>query len=250
MSITDAVIYTSTGSTGLIADVVQLILERHGENRNKSIFGYSLLRLNIADILASLIVLLLGVANTLAKCRFIDDSLFEELSNTLIELIIFSLISSFTHVIFIAIQRFIAVASPLRVKQIITKTRCRIILATLWLVSIALVLIACFYEIVSVAFVYLIITTAVMLIVMYSIICFKTLKRGVVNIENEEMRRRRQRSNKDVLLYSVSITCIFIISTVPSVIGPYFIAFPPVIEILNNVFISLNPFFDTLLYFA
>ncbi len=240
--IADASIYTLAGVIGLAANSIQLIFSCRQRTQEGSVFGYSLLSLNIADILASLITLSLGLTNILAQCMVIDSALFKDLEYALLPAILLSVTSSFCHVIFIAMQRVIAVPYPLKVQQILNKTRSCILLVIMWFFFVTL-------AVVPYVFAFLVMITGITLTVLYSIVCYKTMNRNIVNNESEEQRRRRQQSDKDILLYSVSITILFMISCLPKAIDILH-KYPPAMLIISHILFSLNPFFDTVLYFV
>ncbi len=178
--------------------------------------------------------------------------LFARMQKPVFAAITFSFTSSFTHIVFIAIQRVIAVAFPLKVKHMITKTRCYIALAVLWIASALPVFVIAQINIVSglTSLAYTGIITETALTFVYSIICFKTFRRDITNDFRDETQRRRQKSDREVLLYSVAITVAFIICNFPlSIQGflgyrvHYHFAYA------FHALYSLNPFLDTLLYF-
>ena len=116
-------IFTTTGSLGLTANIAQLILFCRDNNQYKTPFGLCLLSLNVADLLSSIILILLGIAYSMLGSGLIDLALFQSLLKPLYAANAFSFTASITHVGFIAVQRAIAVASPFKVKQIITMSR-------------------------------------------------------------------------------------------------------------------------------
>ncbi len=235
------------GSLGFIANITQLIVICCGKTERKSVFGLSLISLNVADLLLSVSIILLQIRSLQKFNSFLVFDLWN--------FYLFSMISSLTHVTFIAVQRAIAVAFPFQVHRIISQSRCCIVLSVLWAISIALVLIRRFYSYTGAAFAVLCfaIVTGVFLIIMYSIIYIKTMKRNMVNNASEEMQRRRQQSDRHLLIYSMVLTVVFIICNYPYVIVIIAILrggkFPNYVRNVCFILFTLNPFLDSLLYF-
>ncbi len=97
---------------------------------------------------------------------------------------------------------------------------------------------------------YLAIIIGISLVIMYSVVCYKTVNRHTVNISNNErIQRRRQQADTEVSLYSFVVTIIFIICNFPASIEVLF-KYPNEPTFVSEVLLSLNPFLDTLLYFA
>ncbi len=241
----------TVGSLGFFTNIVQLVLNCRDEFQKSSVFSLALLSLNIADLLAAIAIFLRGVTIVLIIFTIIDDgTVFTRATEIAI---IFSLTSSFTHVAFMATQRVIAVALPLKVKQIITKSRCCVVLLLIWLVSVASAVAVYFnVDTGSKTLACIGIAVGLALISMYSFIGYKTVRRdqqNVVNNASEEMQRRRRRSERDVLIYSVAIASIFIICNFPNGISS-FVEYSKYLQIVSETLYSINPFFDSLLYFV
>ncbi len=244
-----ASILTTTGSLGVIANIAQLILICRDKKRRKCSFGLTLLSLNIADLLASIGLCLLGIAYLLFIFMMVDFALFKMLMKTAHVSLAFSLTSSITHVGFIAVQRAIAVASPFKVKQIITMSRCHIILALMWIISVALAIGVFHLE--KLGFMSLsgiALGTGVALIVIYSIVCCKTTKRNAANNASENRPRRRRNAEREVLMYSAAITVVYIVCNYPKAVNQ-FISYPASMVITSDLLLSINPLLDPLLYF-
>ncbi len=242
--------YTSAtlGFIGMLANTIQVVLICRDSKQRKTVFGLAVLSLSAADLLSSVIHVWAGV------CYFLKISTIADLSLTgerpILAIFAFSLTSSFTHVIYISIQRVIAVAFPFRVNQILTKSRGVIVTAILWLTSIALALVL-FFKIEAIAVLsYLAMITGVTMIIMYSVICYKTMRRSIDSCSiSEEMQRSRQKTEREVLFYSVVVTAIFVICNFPISIG-VLVTYPAIFLSVSDVLFSSNPFLDTLLYFA
>ncbi len=242
----NAYIFIGTGSLGIIANVTQLILFCRDKNRNRSPFGLTLLSLNAADVLASIAICLLGITHFAV---LVDSALFKSLKQVVTSALAFSLLSSITHIAFIAIQRVMAVARPLKVKRIITKSRCYIILALMWIVSVALAIAVLFaYKQGFMVLGGMGIAIGIALMVLYSVIYYKTKKRNSFDNTNGDMQRRRRQSEREVLKYSVAVTAVFVVCNYPKGLD-HFIKFPLCLQITFNFLFSINPLLDTLLYF-
>ncbi len=241
---------TAAGLLGFIANTIQLVLICRAKNQNNSVFALAVLSLNIADLMTSFVILISGVVRLLRLFGIFDLSLSKKMIYPLITALTFSLMSSIFHVVFIAIQRLIAVVFPLKVKQILTKRRCYIILPSLWVTSIAIAIIAHInYKLAFTSLAYVGILICISLVVMYTVICYKIMNRNTVNNNNsEERQRRRQKSERGVMIYSVAITIVFIICFAPKILSS-FVTYPMYLGIISDMMYSINPFFDTLLYF-
>ncbi len=250
--LTLAYIFIVTGSLGSIANVIQMILNCRNERKKKTVFSISLFSLNTADVLASISFVCRGIA-LFMKVYMEDNSFsFPDVWRALNSAVAFSLISSFAHVVFIALQRAIAVTFPLRVKQIITRSRCYVILIIIWVISISSALCVYFYISISFVMPHLAVITGISLIIVYSVICYQTTRQRIVNHgTSSDVQRRRQQLDREVLLYSVAIHIVFIICNFPMAVH-IFLGYPVIhsYAYAAHTLYSLNPLLDTLLYFA
>ncbi len=245
----DAYLFSITGLLGLIANAIQIALLRRDENQKKSTFAIALLSLNIADLLASILYMFRGGISIMAVLGAASLALLEEWKKPMMSALLFSLTSSFTHLIFIAIQRVLAVTFPLKIKVILTKSKSFLILAALWAFSLTPALTNYFHPKIFGTVPYITILTAVTLLITYSIICYKARKQNSLNNMNEAMRRRRQQTDKEVLVYSIAVTTVFIVCNLPKTISMFL--HPPVyLMAVCDVLYTSNPFIDPLLYFA
>ncbi len=243
----------AAGFLGLTANITQLILMRREADQNDSVFARSLLSLGVADLLTSLMILLRGILVILIFYLNEYQILLYDSQGEMYAAYIFTLSLTFTHVIYVATQRVIAVAFPFKVKQILTKTRSRIILTSLWVLSLAFAsttFIEGSSDIAVLIFHYLVLMTGLILVAMYSVICYKTIHRHPVNNESEEMRRRRQQSDKEVLLYSIAVTVVFMWCNFPLAIIRTRKDYTRRVENAFQLLFVLNPFFDTMVYFT
>ncbi len=239
-------IFTTTGSLGVIANIAQLVISSRDKNRNKTPFGLVLLSLNIADLLASVVTCLMGTVYFLILFMVIDLVLFKTLMEAVRIFLALSVTSSFTHIGFIAVQRVIAVAFPFKVKQILTKSRCCIILVLLWIVSLALAGIIFRFGFKSLAGISMVVGFALM--ILYSVVGYKTMKRNIVSTADEDLQSRRRQVEREVLVYSIPVTVVFIVCNYPKSLDQFFI-YPPYLHLTADFLHYVNPSLDTLLYF-
>ena len=130
-----------------------------------------------------------------------------------------SCLSSTLHMLFIAVQRLIAVLYPLKVSILITRKRCITTICILWLISIAASLpVSLNFKKYQIVFTYIPLVTACVIVVCYVIINIKmwTRKRPTASGQSS--------NNMSVLIYSISITAIFMACTFPYTI--YAILYP------------------------
>ncbi len=238
-------IYTGTGSLGFLANLVQMIFICRDKKQRNSIFGMTLFSLSTSDIFVSILQLYRG-SLCILLLLVIDISLTNKVGTPTDLGISFSLAASFFHVIFIAVMRLLALVFPLRIKCIITKSRCKLILLLLWLLAIAFVTI--YYFIIKGKLgAILIIITSVILLVAYSFICYRM--KGRYDIDNNDATRRyRQQSDRDVLVYSMALAFTFCICYMPASMS-HFMKMSPRMQEIAIFLYSVNPFLDPLLYF-
>ncbi len=243
-----AFVHTIMGLLGCISNIIQLVLIFRHRHENNSVFRLVVLSLNLADLLASTLTTLRGIIAFVTLHTTTSHKVLDVIDAA----IIFSLTSSFTHLIFIAFQRVIAVTRPLQVKNIITKLRSYRVLIILWLISIAPAVLRYIFKgkIIMQVLSYIALVIGMSLLVMYSVICYKTIKRDIVNNENEAMQKRRQQSEKKLVFYSLTVTIVFIVCVYPLALVRFFEVRPTSVYIGSNLLFSLNPFLDTLLYFT
>ncbi len=249
MSFPVACILTSTGSMGVFANLIQLVLICRDKNQKSSVFGLALISLNIADLLSAFFLCSDGIFSHLLLREIVDFKLLASHKSLLAAALAFSLTSSFTHVVFIAVQRVVAVVYPLKVKKIFTKSRCHFILVLLWVISVSLAVFVYFHMKLGIQSLAGIgIVSGITLIIIYSVVCYKAKKRNILNDGNVEMQRRRRQQDKQILKYSVAITIVFVICNYPRSFHE-FLTYPRNIYIASVFLYCINPVLDPLLYF-
>ncbi len=241
-----ACIFTTSGTLGFIANLVQMVLICRDKKQTSAVFGIILLSLSVSDLIVSSVLLYRGVVYLLTYLVTKDLDWFARLETPSNTAIFFSFSSSFFHIIFIAAIRVIALLFPLRVRQIVTRSKCLIILALVWLSSVGLLLFSHFVVGLLLA-PYLKIWTLCSLVLAYSIICFAMRRRLAIQ-GNDQMQRNQQQSERSVLIYSMVLTFTFCLCTIPESLT-YFIKHSLIMSYFSTILYSLNPLFDTLLYF-
>ncbi len=244
--ITRGSIFAVSGVLGFIANIIQVVFICQDKKQTRSVFGITLLSLSISDLFVSIVLLYRGIIRFLTLFLVIELSRYSIFGNPTNLAIIFSFSSSFFHVVYIAVLRAVAVVHPLKIKQIFTQLRCKIIIALLWVLSISLAFIAYFITGPSLV-AYLAMITSCLLIFLYSFICYTKYSRNHIQ-NNEQMQRHGQDSDKDVLIYSITLTFIFCLCTLPEALS-FFIRYPPLPNYISAFLYSINPFLDTMLYF-
>ena len=203
MSLADAVASLTICSIGITLNFCEAASLVHAK-RTKLPFDITLISLAISDFLLALFV-----ATTIVVIYIQPIVVTSPLYGKIFVFFFFLLSSSSAlHMFFIAIQRLIAVLYPLKVSIWITKKRSVITLLLLWVISIA-----ASTPITNYTYQRIVICTpfisAVVVVACYFIMSFKMVKRRAPVVA------RQQKQNISVLVYSISITAIFIICTLP-----------------------------------
>ena len=190
-------------SMGIALNICEVASLVHAK-RTKLPFDITLVSLAISDLLLALFLAITTVLNYVLPIG-ITSTLYRK-----IFIFFFFLLSSSSalHMLFIAIQRLIAVLYPLKVSILITRKRSAITLLLLWLISItaSIPITNYIYQriVISTPFI-----SAIIVVVCYFIISLNMMKRRAQAVTGQ------QRQNISVLVYSVSITVIFLICTLP-----------------------------------
>ena len=159
---------------------------------------------------------------------------------------------SLFHIIFIAIQRFVAVTFPLRFKAFITKKITLVVLILIWIVcGTMMILDRCVFTFTKrrMALAYLIFICGVSLAVLYCFVFYKVLKqrRAMQNVTSHVANT----SNSYKLLFnSIGVTVVFIILTFPyaaNVLDGY--KLHDVYAGLFASFLAIKTVFDPMIYF-
>ncbi len=233
---------------GIISTVAETILIICDKKLRNSPFGIALLSLGISDVLVSVFFLIFGIfafyLNTLPSPLITSDNtlainmlIFFSISLT------FSFVASFTHVVFIALQRLIAVTFPLQAKRIITNYRCRLITTLLWIFSVLIAAVDLFQF--GKVFSYIATVAGIAVVVIYTFICYKVKQSSFINHQDQDSDR--QTENR-VLVNSLAVTVIFIVCFLPCSLS-MIISRNSRSSIVFDILLSMNPFLDSMVYF-
>ena len=231
------------GIFGLAANVVQFVSVKKAM-RNLNSFDITVISLNIADAVSSLFFTLYGIARILIHHRIIGMQylLYIEFGLN------FSVIASFNHIIFIALQRMFAIIFPLNIRSIITSRRFKISLAVMWLVAIGYA-VTCAFESVDFLAVnsYTILVSGCLLIGLYFVICFRAMRQSHAPPRSSIHGNRSQR--RSVLLHSLFVTLGFVVCFFPFAVNYLFVGYDFVAVLVADLLVMLNTFVDVFVYF-
>ena len=208
--------------------------------RTKLPFDITLISLAVSDLMLAFLTLLLAVLHLLSI-----ESTTKWRDHVYVACTYISSLSSASHMCFIAIQRLIAVLYPLKISIWITRKRSIITVLLLWLSSVAAsVPVQMGYYIYNRILLYTPFVSASVVVVCYIVINIKMMTR--------KAQTGQQSQNISVLLYSISITAIFMVCTFPYTIYAirYVLPFPSYAVHLFFLQVILNPvvyFFSQLL---
>ena len=182
-------------------EIVSLVYAK----RTKLPFDISLISLAASDLMLAVTIVPIGILpnflHTSAKWVW-----YYKLS---LSCTYASSLSSALHMLFIAIQRLIAVLYPLKLTIWMTRKHCSITICVLWLVSTACSVIS----VESIAFqkflMYSPLISASAIVICYISINIKMLKRKRLGVSGQSLQ------SIHVLAYSICITAIFMICTFP-----------------------------------
>ena len=231
------------GLLGLAANIVQFVFTMRAKKDYTS-FDITVLSLNVADTVSSLFFTSYGLARILVNQRVIGMKFLIYLAYGLN----FSVVASFNHIIFIAFQRMFAVIFPLSIRSIITSLRFKASLTFMWLAAIAYA-VTCAFKAVDFLAVnsYTIFVSGIMLIVLYTVICYRAMKQTNAPPRSSIHGNRAQRHG--VLLHSLFITLGFVVCFFPFAINYLFVPYDFVSVLVADLLVMLNTFINVLLYF-
>ena len=169
-------------------------------------------------------------------------------SNISLLSIYFSNLSSFMHLVFIAIQRAIATIYPLKFKQISFGLRFFFVLILVWFFSAILISLVVFKLLSLGAIGYFGMTAFIAILILYVIICHQVIKQR--KSISSTSRSGVQRSSFLVLFHSLAVTVTFVVCVVPAAIYAA-LQFPggsPAFAAVTSLLV-INPLLDPLVYF-
>lgn len=244
--IIDCIVLEIIGSLGIFLNSLQIVLMIRRKH-TKTPFDFSVLGLSIADLISALLWF---------SCSFcLHLHLKKRIALNLEYYYIFahggltlSVVSSFLHTLFIAVQRSCAVFLPFKIRIYFTIQRCYKCLVFIWVLSIlASFLVPYFrnYTIISLV----IIVCGWMLVVCYAILCCVIYRQRT--IQTSVSAQNRNQSNRKIMAYCVLITILFLLCTFPFAIvwGGYFKGTHLYLQFSVRWPVGLNAVFDSLLYF-
>ena len=249
------------GTAGFLFNILELIVI-FKQKKHKEIFGLTLTSLCIADIISSLS---LGLVGGLRLLKYSGPKTLRIYGNTELAstwraghgAMMFSIGTSFTHMVIIAVQRLFAVFLPLKFMAFFTYNHCALLIIVIWLLTFVYGLIAFFFShfMLKVSY-YMIVIMGLTLIIIYGAITLKTWK--------DDKKRARLASKAyttnptddsihRVVFHSLAVTLAFLVCNIPhSVLYLFFtkinVTFVTFYHTVNCL-ISLNPLLDPLIYF-
>lgn len=242
------------GSLGMILNMFQLILMVRGK-KTKLAFDITILSLDIADIFASISLILDSIRESFSlNGVIIYSETFRRINSIGLY---FSIYSSFFHALLIAMQRLFAVFFPMKFQKHFTKRSCITCLVVIWILSLLLSVLTNYLKFSRKIFPHMIVSIGVLLTVFYFMICWRLYsQRRTVSARRSSTVGHR---NHWVLQYSVIVTVAFIACTFPFGVllirrsTGTFNSLQETFEInrqlrIASMIITLNPALDTLLY--
>ena len=233
-------VFPTIGGVGVIANTL-LIATLYKERKLKRPFQMTILSLTLADLLNCIWLTVAGPVKPPLGHKF--HPVYQKFYLAVVAL---SATTSILHLMFVTLQRLIAVLLPFRSPILITQPRCAVVITLIWLTSAAVICWSYLVNMKRVVLTYIPVLTficALMLIVSYSFICYRVWQRKrLASTVNSSQ-------SGHILLYSILVTVLFIICTFPaSVTILYDKRFS---ENWNDVLVIywLNPVIDPSIYF-
>lgn len=233
-------VYLATFTSGIGFNMLELVFLVR-EKKIKEPFKMAIFSLALADLLSSSIMMLLAMLYTIAGKYKIS----------LFSVAFASFISSQFHIIFITIQRFVAVIYPLKLKIVVTSLRSAVSLVFIWISSISLAIVLKninlegFIGVLILGYVSLI--SGVVIIFSYGIIIYRLIKQRMKITPNTSSPHKLR-----TILYSLTITAAFIVCNYPWVLTSIKRGACKSCEIpfnIESVLLWLNLVIDPIIYF-
>lgn len=246
------------GVVGLVFNILELIVLIQ-QKKQKTIFGLTLTSLCIADIFGSLTLGLSGGFRLIEYSGPETITIYKKTSMAIIWMaghgaLLFSVGTSFMHIVIISIQRVFAVFLPIKFRTTFTYAHCLAVILLTWLLMFVYGTIAFFFSkaILAVSY-YMVLVFGITLVVCYAAVSYKL---WVKSKERKILLRANfgantYNSTKRVVLHSISVTVAFLICTVPhSVLYIFFYKTQSLAAYhFVNCVITINPLLDPLIYF-
>ena len=201
----DIVSILSICGLGIVLNFCEIASLVHAR-RTKLPFDIALISLAVSDLLLAMASPVLGISISMIP-RLVASEWFSKAITFCIQS---SSFSSALHMLFIAFQRLVAVCYPLKASIWITRKRSIMTVLLLWLVSGAVAVPASMdFYIYQRMFICSPFLSTIIIIVCYFIISFKMMTRKAPAAGGQ------QAQNISVLVYSISITVIFMMCALP-----------------------------------
>ena len=240
----------------MILNLAQFIM-LYGSRAKRTLFEINLLSLCVADFLSSLCFVGFGGFGIYDLKKFIVEgqSYFDNLKTGWFEAsspVLFrtTIMLSFTHIIFIASQRFFSSFFPFRFRIIFTKKKCISGVALLWIISLGYGILRIFDEgITNLAFVYINLLCDGLLVTLYSALCYILTRRSrKTAVDSSGNSRLMGDTVRKVFVYSLCVTLAFIATTLPLTV--YYIFKPTIVLLIaSEAILPLNAVLNTVIYF-
>ena len=243
------------GVLGMILNLTQFVMLYRSRVRH-TLFEINLLSLCVADFISSLCFVGFGgfgvyelKQSTVHGESYVNVNAawFEASSPMLFRT---TIMLSFTHVIFIAFQRFFSSLFPFRFRVLFTKKMCILGIALLWTVSIGYGILRILDEgITNLTFVYTNLLCDGLLVALYSALCCILVRRSrTTAVDCSGSSRLRGDTVRKVFVYSLCVTLAFIATTSPLTV--YYIFKPTIVLfIVSEAILPLNAVLNAILYF-
>ena len=228
------------GLIGILFITFQLV---HLLRRTQStVFNKTIVSLCISDFLSCLSFIGAGVASIMksnwgVSCTFAAMAVF--------------VAASVFHLIFMGLQRLVAIALPLKVSRIFSATRCVFILCSIWIAAFmyGVVISHIFKNYAQVVNSVAVVVTGTILFALYIGIGVKITKRG----QDSSMiphNSKSLRKNRLVYVHSVCVTVTFVLSYAP--LATEMLYLPANLEsyYISQSLMALNPIMNALVYFC
>ena len=234
--------------TGIVLNTCQ-ILATFKHIHKKAPFDLSVLSLSVADLFSSGFTLIFMVYWHLLDNSLIQHkSVIESVSRVCLQ---FSVLSSMFHLAFIAIQRVFAVVSPLKFRSRFNETYCYRSIAVVWFLSLTFSLVN-FFAASSDMIGYIVLSSELLLVVTYSIICCTVKKEDNFAHALQSPEQQRSSAFRKIFLYAIYMSLAFILCTLPSALYSVKLVQrvdPSYIYEWVRWMFYLNPTVDSFLYF-
>ena len=248
--------WVAFGVAGVVFNLLEAIFI-YFNRKHRTVFGLTLVSLCLADVLGSTCFMVAGALRLVEYkgpliVRVQPNTSFSTSWRVVHAALFFSVGTSFVHISIIAVQRLFAVLRPILFKTWFTRKRCAILLIITWVLMFLSGVVGYFFvQGIWTASFYLMLVVGVILIVCYTVICFKSWADG--------KRRQliavsvgRKSDIEKIASMSLAVTTAFLVCTCPQAIYYLYVREDHDLTFyhLVNSVISTNPCLDALIYFC